>query len=85
MAHAKCDSFPADGRLQESAGSRGISGLLADLGHRLAAWRADFRRARAIAAVRRAIGGDEHLLRDIGFTRSGDRIEPADPDRHPVR
>jgi len=77
MAHAKCDSFPVDSHLGESAAPRRLLGFFAGFGRRLTAWRADFRRARAVAEVRRAIGSDEHLLRDIGFTWNGDRIEPA--------
>jgi hypothetical protein len=60
---------------------------LADrLAQRITAWRDALRKARSDAELERTLEGyDEHLLRDMGLVRSGDRIARVDPSRSPWR
>jgi hypothetical protein len=51
--------------------------LLARLSRWAASWQAEFRRARTLRLIARAVGDDDHLLSDIGFDRDGDRIIPV--------
>jgi hypothetical protein len=55
----------------------GLRQLLAD-------WGKQFRAVKAEAQIARALEGyDDHLLRDMGLTRLGNRIEPWGIDQNP--
>jgi hypothetical protein len=61
-------------------------GFLGRLGAWLEEWRRALRHVRAEAEITRKLSDyDEHLLRDMGLVRVGDRIEPVDPERNPWR
>jgi hypothetical protein len=65
---------------------RRTDGFFRRLGTWLEEWRRILRHVRAEAEINRKLSAyDEHLLRDMGLVRVGDRIEPSDPERSPWR
>ena len=65
---------------------RRADGFLGRISTWLDDWRQILRRVRAEGEINRKLGHyDEHLLRDMGLVRVGDRIERANPERNPWR
>ena len=61
-------------------------GVLRRFGRWLEEWRRILRHVRAEAEINWKLSHyDEHLLRDMGLIRVGERIQPADPERNPWR
>ena len=61
-------------------------GILGRLDAFIKEWRRTLRHVRAEAEITRKLAHhDEHLLRDMGLVRVGERLEPADPERTPWR
>ena len=72
---------PQGGRA-ESRLARRLRAILLGVRHAIDQARQDFRRLRMEAELRRKLEGvDDHLLRDIGLTREGDRLERLDARR----
>jgi hypothetical protein len=84
---AQTSYFQGDQRYVPQGGARRPSdGILGRLSDWIAEWRRVLRRVRTEAEIKRKLGHcDEHLLRDMGLVRTGDRLEPADPNRNPWR
>jgi hypothetical protein len=77
MEHMEHALLTAECWTEHSLRKRESPKLVERLGRWAASWHAEFQQARTLRLIARAVGNDDHLLRDIGFDRDGDRIIPV--------